>query len=240
MTPNQIKEGYISLPPKARREVALWMIQREFSEKPVSDDEDPAGAVQAALRRGSVSGGVSTRPSPSGNFALKILAVVLVGCLAVAIFVIWEQNQKTAGGAGEPARPVTITAKEQEQVAALEAREASRPRSPTNLDYLEDRIGLEVTLRGIPKRSEVGYLYFHEDPEKGVRVKLISGGVVVYQSTDLEAWVEKEQELEVRGTLVRNEDGLLEIPVDRQVQVKIVGEQTVTEESATSGEDSSD
>ncbi|MGF1678176.1 MAG: hypothetical protein ACFCUX_03160, partial [Candidatus Methylacidiphilales bacterium] len=51
--------------------------------------------------------------------------------------------------------------------------------------------------------------------------KRISGGVVVYQSTDLEQWVQSKQEIEVRGILQRHQDGFLEIPIDRQVQIKL-------------------
>jgi len=44
--------------------------------------------------------------------------------------------------------------------------------------------------------------------------------------------VESKQELEIKGTLKRDpENGLLEIPIDRQVQIKLVGEQPAEEET---------
>lgn len=215
----------MGLPPKARREVAVWIVQREFGE--ATEMDDSSNSVQAALEKSYSSGSVSTSQSSQGSPGLKILAVLLVVLLIGAGYFLWKKQQ-------EAPAPQTASEEQQlrEKIAKEEAaKEASRPRSPTNLEYLNERVGQEVTLRGIPKKAEVGFLSFHEDPTKGVRVNLISGGVVVFQSTDLEQWVESEQELEIKGTLKRNpENGFLEIPVDRQVQIKLVGEQPVETE----------
>jgi len=207
----------MSLPPKARREVAVWIVQREFGE--ATEHEDPSQSIQAALAKGQASGGVSTAQSEQNSLGLKALSVALVLLLLVAGFFLYKKHQEG---------PATQTASEEqalrEKILKEEAaKEAARPRSPTNLDYLNERVGQEVTLRGIPKKAEVGFLYFHPDPAMGVRVNLISGGVVVFQSTDLEQWVSEEQQLEVRGVLKRNDEGLLEISVDRQVQIKLIG-----------------
>lgn len=208
----------MSLPPKARREVAVWIVQREFGE--AEDTDDSSSSVQAALEKGRASGEVSTAHSGQGSPGLKILATILVLLLIGAGYLLWKKQESAPAPASASQEEILREKFEREEAA----KEAARPRSPTNLDYLNERVGQEVTLRGIPKKAEVGFLYFDPDPAMGVRINLISGGVVVFQSTDLEKWVETEQELEVRGTLQRNEEGLLEIPIDRQIQIKLVGE----------------
>ena len=223
MTPHQVKEGYLSLPAKAKREFVLWAVQREFSDHDVAGLEtQQIESVQAALAHGQSSGGVSTASSPGMSDAVKLLAglgllAVLIGA-GVFLFNRFQMSQQQSAAIDQQAAHQALQAAQAEH----EAKEAARPSSPTNLDYLSERVGKEVTLRGVPAHSEVGYLYFHEDPAMGARVKLISGGVVVYQSTELEQWVADQQELEIRGVLIRNEEGLLEIPIDRQIQVKLV------------------
>lgn len=218
MTPHQVKEGYLSLPAKAKREFVLWAVRREFSESGIDElDADQADTVKAALRYGKNTGGVSTAASPTSPNTWKWIAgVVIILVLAGMVAFLVQQS-----GARAQQLAVAETAAA-ELAAQREAEAAARPSSPTNLEYLNERIGKEVTLRGVPVKSEVGYLYFHEDPTMGVRVKLISGGVVVYQSSELEKWVQQQQEVEIRGNLIRHEEGVLEIPVDRQIQVKLV------------------
>jgi|GEM_PF-1113688 len=224
MTPHQIKEGYLSLPAKAKREFVLWAVQREFSgENFAGLETGRIELVQAALTEGQYSGGVSMAESPGMSAGLKlvlglVVLVVLVGAGAF-LYMKFEEFSQTSVISEQQADQEMV----QKAQAEREAAEAARPSSPTNLEYLNERIGKEVTLRGVPVKSEVGYLYFHEDPRMGARVKLISGGVVVYQSTELEKWVVDQQELEIRGMLIRTDkEDLLEIPVDRQVQVKLV------------------
>jgi hypothetical protein len=221
MTPHQVKEGYMSLPPKAQREFVLWAVNREFSgEKFAGLETQQIESVQAALTHGKQSGGVSTALPPGLSTFLKTAVFILIaGVMLVAAGFLFLQYQNKAEHDAE----VGAEQKAEQVAAAREAEQAARPSSPTNLEFLNERVGKEVTLRGIPVKAEVGYLYFHEDPAMGARVKLISGGVVVYQSTELEQWVENEQELEIRGTLIRNGDeNLLEILVDRQIQIKLV------------------
>ncbi len=227
MTPHQVKEGYLGLPPKAKREFVLWAVQREFSEGQSQELEpNQAESIKAALAHGQNSGGVSTAMSPGISAAVKlVLAVILLLILAAAGTFLFKEAKKS--GEFQAETTAVDSGQQEAELAAAqeaaEAAEAARPASPTNLEYLAERIGKEVTLRGVPVKSEVGYLYFHEDPVKGARVKLISGGVVVYQSTDLEQWVQNKQQLEVRGTLVRTEEeGLLEVAIDRQIQIKLV------------------
>lgn len=224
MTPHQVKEGYLSLPAKAKRQFVLWAVEREFSGNHFAGLEtQQIASVQAALTHGNHSGGVSMDKSSNSSIILKVIGV------AVVLLILWfggkflySDVEKASSDAAQ--KEILGQAQEGQKLAAkLEAEEAARPSSPTNLEYLTERIGKEVTLRGVPMKSEVGYLYFHKDPTLGARVKLISGGVVVYQSTELEKWVKDKQELEVRGTLIRTEEeGLLEIPIDRQIQIKLV------------------
>ncbi|MEM6886172.1 MAG: hypothetical protein AAF571_14180 [Verrucomicrobiota bacterium] len=224
MTPHQVKEGYLSLPAKAKREFVLWAVQREFSDDDVTGLETgQIESVQAALAHGKNTGGVSTSASPGMSAALKLVLgiIVLVALVGAGAFLFTKSRESSQQTAAQNAAEAKVA--EQKAQVEFEAEEAARPSSPTNLEYLNERIGKEVTLRGVPVKSEVGYLYFHEDPAMGARVKLISGGVVVYQSTELEKWVADEQKLEIRGMLKHNEEeNLLEIPVDRQIQVKLV------------------
>ncbi|MGF1678242.1 MAG: hypothetical protein ACFCUX_03495, partial [Candidatus Methylacidiphilales bacterium] len=165
MTPHQIKEGFLALPPRARRDMALWIIQTEFSD-PAQAGEETSESVQAALTRGRQSGGVSTHSAPSSPVILKALVAVLALLLVLMLaYFLTKPKDSRPVGADKTA--------ELKALAEEEAREAARPESPTNLTYLEQHIGKEVTLRGVPKSAEVGYLHFHTDPTKGVRVKLI-------------------------------------------------------------------
>ncbi|MEM1157141.1 MAG: hypothetical protein AAGH72_02685 [Verrucomicrobiota bacterium] len=224
MTPHQVKEGYLSLPAKAKREFVLWAVQREFSTDAAEDLEPgQAESIQAALAEGQSSGSVSTAASPGMPAALTVVLglIGLMLLLGAGAFLFKESQQSVRQADARDA--IAVQQARQAAQAKFEAEEAVRPRSPTNLEYLNERIGKEVTLRGVPVKSEVGYLYFHEDSTLGARVKLISGGVVVYQSTELKEWVADQQELEIRGILIRNEEeNLLEIPIDRQIQVKLV------------------
>ncbi|MEM6820799.1 MAG: hypothetical protein AAF558_02495 [Verrucomicrobiota bacterium] len=215
MTPHQVKEGFMSLPPKARRELALWIMKKEFTESDVVVlDKDNAESVKTMLERGSATGEVSTTARNHDEFPLvKILAIVLAMVMTGALAYIWK-TASTAPALAEEA-PADLQAEPDIEVTTEQGDAA-------NLEFLNANVGREVVVRGVPKKAEVGFLYFHEDPKNGVQVKLISGGVVVFQSTDLDIWVKEEQELEIRGELIQTEDGNFQISVDRQIQVKLV------------------
>ncbi|MFQ3671920.1 MAG: hypothetical protein SNJ84_10750, partial [Verrucomicrobiia bacterium] len=85
--------------------------------------------------------------------------------------------------------------------------------SPTNLDFLRQNLGREVTVTGIPQAYEVGFLFFSKDPRRSLRLNLVPTGAVVLQSTELAELVANQVEVTVTGTVEQAEDGALEIKV---------------------------
>jgi len=168
---------------------------------------------------GIQSGTAPAQPQPSGQSGtpwLKPVAVISF-FLIVAAAVGW--------GIGEWKRQVNI----QERALVIqersrqEAEEANRPRSPTNLEYLQSRIGKEVTVRGIPRKSEVGLLYFASEPSHGLIVEVFEPHVVLYQSSQLDAWVKNQTELEINGILqIDPKTSAPMINITKQNQIRVV------------------
>lgn len=186
------KSAYLQLSPADRKALAKWIVEQELGSA-------TAGPVP-------VSGGASWKlPGAAAKALLGFAgATVILG----GAWFGWSVYQ---------------SAKEEEArktQAEREAEEARRPRSPTNLDFLRQNVGREVTVTGVPQAYEVGFLFFHKDPRRALRLNLISGGVVLLQSTELAELVQNQVEVTVTGVVEATEEGFLEIKVQSVGQLQ--------------------
>jgi hypothetical protein len=101
-----------------------------------------------------------------------------------------------------------------ETAAQAAAREAQVPRSPKNLEFLRQHLGREVTIEAVPEAFDVGYLFFHRDRSRGLRLNFFAGQTVTVQSTQLEEWVRSGTKLRVTGTIEEN-------PGDQALEIRI-------------------
>lgn len=154
-------------------------------------------------------GGVGPLPGRRVGFppaAVLVLGVFFLGGLGLWQGMAWKERREEVRA--------SMTAAERER------EEASKPRSPKNLTFLRERVGQEVTVTGVPEASEVGFLYFSRDREKGLRLNLMPSGVVLIQSGELEALVRHKTEISVQGMLEQTGDGWLEIKVNHAGQLR--------------------
>ncbi|MFQ3671902.1 MAG: hypothetical protein SNJ84_10650, partial [Verrucomicrobiia bacterium] len=144
------KASYLKLPPADRKALAKWIVEQELG--------TPASKSAPSSR------GPSGIPQPIQKALLGFggAAILLLGA-----WFGWSHYQT----AQEEAARKTL--------AEREAEEARRPRSPTNLDFLRQNLGREVTVTGIPQAYEVGFLFFSKDPRRSLRLNLVPTGAVV-------------------------------------------------------------
>jgi hypothetical protein len=192
----EIKKAYLKLSDEERREVAHWVLARELSGR--------AGS--------SFKPSLTEQPKQCFSLLKKAACVVLfvglvLGGLGAGLH-YWETQKK---------------ASERKSLAEKAAEEAKRPHSPTNLEFLTSQVGNEITIRGIPRDSEIGYLYFSKEWKQGMRLNFFSGGVVLIQSGDLQELVRDEQELEISGLLEKTDEGFYEIKVGSVNRLKKIG-----------------
>lgn len=187
----ELKKAYLKLPPQERREVAHWILARELS-----------GRAGASLQP---TGTASRSRFPLKTILGTLAVLLLLACLSMA-GIRWIKTQEKQ--------------RQAQTKAELAAAEARRPNSPSNLAFLERNVGNEITIRGVPQDSEIGYLYFSKSRKKALRLNLFVGGVVLLQSGDLEELVRTKQELEVQGLLEKTSDGYFQISVPAQNRLK--------------------
>jgi hypothetical protein len=179
------KSAYSQLDPASRKELARWIVEQEMGS---------GGGMAAGM----------VPPPPARQFVFPTRLVVILGGLAVLGLGIWQLTEAKQRKDAERAR---MTAAERN------AAEASKPRSPRNLEYLRSQVGNPVTVTGVPELAEVGFLYFSKDKKSALRLNLMPSGVVLMQSGELEDLVEKKTELTISGLLEKTETGALEIKV---------------------------
>jgi hypothetical protein len=190
----QIKQAYLKLSASERREVAHWILARELSGR--------AGACLQPVSDPTLTG---TRKRRFFRPAC-ILSIVLILTLMLVSALLWMGDKER-------------TPRESDlHQHAIE--EAQRPHSPTNLSFLAQHIGQEIIIRGVPEDSEIGYLYFSKSHRQALRLNLLVGGVVLFQSGELEEWVRQRQELEVRGVLEETANGYYQLNVPAQNHLK--------------------
>jgi hypothetical protein len=186
------KSAYSQLDPASRKELARWILEQEMG----------SGGGMAAGR---------VPPPPTSKFVFPTRLVVILGGLVVLGLGIWQVTEAKQRKDAERAR---MTAAERN------AAEASKPRSPRNLEYLRSQVGSQLTVTGIPELAEVGFLYFSKDKKSALRLNLMPSGVVLMQSGELEDLVEKKTELTISGLLEKTETGALEIKVHSVGQLR--------------------
>ncbi len=204
MSLNDWKASLSQLSPEQRQELIEFLQALN-----IASGHSSPGAPPTTTHERKKEGGTS----PKWQMPVIIISIILL--LAAGIgwaFGTWNKAQE--------AREKSLN---QEEQARQEEAEARRPRSPTNMEFLRSQIGKDVTVRGVPKAFEVGMLFFHQDKDKGLRVEIFEPHIVLYQSTQLEAWVRDGTELEIFGTLVTDpQSGGPMIDIKKQNQIKTV------------------
>ncbi|GAB4241124.1 MAG: hypothetical protein OHK005_03830 [Candidatus Methylacidiphilales bacterium] len=184
------KQAYLKLSPADRKSLAKWIVEQEL------DGVSPALDVG---KRG-------LKIPQAVGIALGSLIVVFL--LLIGGWFAWTQHQNAQAEAARKTQ------------AEIEAAEARRPRSPTNLDFLRQNLGREITVSGVPQAYDVGFLFFSTDPNRSLRLNLVPAGVVVLQSSELSELVANKVELTVTGIVEQAQDGALEIKVYSAGQLK--------------------
>lgn len=138
---------------------------------------------------------------------LALLVLAALGILAAFSVMGWKKEKEA------------FSKKQQEEEKA--AVERMRPSSPTNLVFLEQNLGREVVVSGVPRDSDVGYLYFSKDRKAALRVNLFVNGVVLIQSGELEDLVKSGKSVEASGVVVKSADGFYEIRLGSANRLKI-------------------
>ncbi len=210
------KSAYMQLPEPERRDFARWVLAQELggtSAERTAEIIPPA--VQAAVRATIPGGAKAAAPKSDWTtvfdtawfkpVAACLISLLLLGGIGWQVW-SWKQNQAETRAA--------------ETDAERMAREAATPRSPLNLEFLRANIGNEITVRGRPLDSDVGYLYFHRDRKQALRLNLFAGNVVLIQSTELEEMVKSGQEIAATGVIELTEDGWLEMRIIRANQLR--------------------
>ncbi len=193
----QLKQAYLKLTPQERRDVAHWILARELS-----------GRAGASLQP-TIAEKVQSSPGFPFKTVLTTVAVLVLFATLTFLGFQWMNQQEKLRKA--------------QNKAELAAAESRRPNSPSNLEFLERNVGNEITIRGIPQDSEIGYLYFSKSRKKALRLNLFVGGVVLLQSGDLEKMIRNKHELEVQGILEKTTDGYYQISIAAQNRLKKLG-----------------
>ncbi len=186
------KTAYSQLDPASRKEFARWIVEQEMG----------SGGGRATAM---------VPPPPTSKFVFPTRLVVILGGVVVLGLGIWQVTEAKQRKDAERAR---MTAAERN------AAEASKPRSPRNLEYLRSQVGNQITVTGVPEQAEVGFLYFSKDKKSALRLNLMPSGVVLMQSGELEELVEKKTEITISGLLELTETGAFEIKVHSVGQLR--------------------
>lgn len=184
------KRSYLKLSPSDRKSLAKWIVEQEL---------DGVSPPSVAGKRGlKIPQGV--------RFAFASFVGVLL--LLLGGWFVWTEHQTAQAEAARKTQ------------AEFEAAEARRSRSPTNLEFLRQNLGREITVSGVPQAYDVGFLFFSKDPKRSLRLNLVPAGVVVLQSSELSELVANKVELTVTGIVEEAQDGALEIKVHSAGQLK--------------------
>jgi len=193
------KASLAQLNPDQRRELIQFMQAMDSS----TSSPPPSAAPTAS------------NPQAGSKWTTPVIVIITLVIVAAVIgwgIGTWNKQQR-----------IQERALDIKEKAIAEEQEARRPRSPTNMEFLRSNLGRDVTIRGVPQGFEVGMLFFHRNPDQGLRVEIFEPHVVLYQSTQLEEWVKNGTELEVFGTLITDpQSGGPMIDVKKQNQIKVV------------------
>lgn len=179
------KLAYRKLDPDTRRELARWIVEQELGGT-ASLPQRPARPPQPAWLRHSK------------------LILIIAGLTTIIGGLVWTGMRHIQEKEAAQARMTQ---------AERAAEEARRPRSPRNLNALRQRLGQEVTVTGVPELAEVGMLYFARDKKSGLRLNLMPTGLVLIQSTELEAIVREGKEITATGVVEELPGGQLEMKI---------------------------